>query len=153
MNSRGAGSSLCVMLGPAPSGPSFSAAPIVLPGIGSERVALLLKWKKHSWVLTCRPTDRLGIGHILQFDSTPLLREGILSSHSATFPLREKWKKRSLDMSLESTILPVCSVGGVIGFWKLEGLGLECSCRVLGGVGGLAPVLLEEDASASKRFL
>ncbi|GKD29363.1 hypothetical protein Tco_1240141, partial [Tanacetum coccineum] len=61
-------------------------------------VALLSKWKKRSWVVTYRPTDRLGIGHILQFDSTPLL-------------------------------------------------------RVLKGVGGLAPVLLEEDASASKRFL
>ncbi|GJX96471.1 hypothetical protein Tco_0352269 [Tanacetum coccineum] len=61
-------------------------------------VALLPKWKKRSWVVTCHPTNSLGIGHILQFDSTPLI-------------------------------------------------------RVLGGVGGLAPVLLEEDASATKRFL
>ncbi|GKD54825.1 hypothetical protein Tco_1288212, partial [Tanacetum coccineum] len=45
-----------------------------------------------------RPTDRLGIEHILQFDSTPLL-------------------------------------------------------RVLRGVDDLVPVLLEEDASSSKRFL
>ncbi|GJZ79463.1 hypothetical protein Tco_0644300, partial [Tanacetum coccineum] len=56
-------------------------------------------------------------------------------------------------MSYESMILPVYSVRKVIGFWKPEGLGWECSCRVLGGVGGLAPVLLKEDASASKRFL
>ncbi|GJZ11476.1 hypothetical protein Tco_0546235 [Tanacetum coccineum] len=56
-------------------------------------------------------------------------------------------------MSRESTILLVYSVGRVIGFWKLDGLGWECSCRVLGGIGGLAPVLLEEDASASNRFL
>ncbi|GJR91300.1 hypothetical protein Tco_0215311 [Tanacetum coccineum] len=53
-------------------------------------------------------------------------------------------------MSRELTILPVCLVGRVIGFWKPEGLG---SYRVLGGVDGLAPMLLEEDASASKRFL
>ncbi|GJS23145.1 hypothetical protein Tco_0451777 [Tanacetum coccineum] len=45
------------------------------------------------------------------------------TSHAAAFPLREKWKKRILDMSLESRILPVCSVGRVIGFWKPEGLG------------------------------
>ncbi|GJY52219.1 hypothetical protein Tco_0443066 [Tanacetum coccineum] len=50
-------------------------------------------------------------------------------SHSAAFPLREKWKKRSLDVSLMAL----------------------SSCMVLGGVRGLAPVLLEEDASASKR--
>ncbi|GJW89955.1 hypothetical protein Tco_0167508 [Tanacetum coccineum] len=52
--------------------------------------------------------------------------------HFVTFPLREKWKKRSLDVSL---VAPLAYV------------------MVLGGVGGLAPVLLEEDASASKRFL
>ncbi|GJR04830.1 hypothetical protein Tco_0527814 [Tanacetum coccineum] len=94
-----------------------------------------------------RPIDHLGTGRILLFYSIPLLRSwkriqtllmgssspclnrrikspgtrGILSNHSAAFPLREKWKKHSLD--------------------------------VLGGVGGLALVLLEEDASSSKRFL
>ncbi|GKF27131.1 hypothetical protein Tco_0083025, partial [Tanacetum coccineum] len=52
---------------------------------------------------------------------------GILSSHSAAFLLREKWKKRILDVSL---VAPSAYVA------------------VLGGVGGLAPVLLEEDASA-----
>ncbi|GKA95776.1 hypothetical protein Tco_0817871 [Tanacetum coccineum] len=82
------------------------------------QVALLSKWKKCSWVVTYRPTDRLGIGHILQFDSTPLFR-GILSSHSVAFTLREKWKKRNLDVSL---VAP-------------------------------SALLLEKDASASKRFL
>ncbi|GKA33886.1 hypothetical protein Tco_0720315 [Tanacetum coccineum] len=90
----------------------------------SMQVALLLKWKKCSWVVTCHPTDHLGIGHILQFDSTILLR------HSAAFSLREKWKNLNLDMSRESTILPVCSVGKVIGFRKPEELGLECSCKL-----------------------
>ncbi|GKF97054.1 hypothetical protein Tco_0292875, partial [Tanacetum coccineum] len=53
-------------------------------------------------------------------------------------------------MSRKLMILFVCSVGKVIGFWKLEELGRECSCKVLGGVGSLAPVLLEKDASSSK---
>ncbi|GKF99020.1 hypothetical protein Tco_0297803, partial [Tanacetum coccineum] len=41
----------------------------------------------------------------------------------------------------------------MIGFYKSEELGQECLCKVLGGIGSLAPVLLEEDASSSKRFL
>nr|GEU62985.1 retrovirus-related Pol polyprotein from transposon TNT 1-94 [Tanacetum cinerariifolium] len=73
--------------------------------------------------------DRLGIGRILLFDSAPLLR-----------------------MSHESTILPIRSVGRMIGFWKPKELGYECSRKVLRGAGGLVPVLLEEDAS-SKWFL
>ncbi|GKA23279.1 hypothetical protein Tco_0709241 [Tanacetum coccineum] len=98
------------------------------------------------------PIYRLGIGRILQFDSTLLIQfwkriqvllmdslspcfnqrikslrdEGILSNHYAAFPLSEKWKKRNLDVSLVASSA-----------W----------------VGGLAPVLLEEDASSSKRFL
>ncbi|GJR45454.1 hypothetical protein Tco_1313557 [Tanacetum coccineum] len=56
-------------------------------------------------------------------------------------------------MSRMSTILPVCSVGRVIGFWKPKELGRECSRKVLRGVGGLVLVLLEEDASSSKRLL
>ncbi|GJW22941.1 retrotransposon protein, putative, ty1-copia subclass [Tanacetum coccineum] len=55
-------------------------------------------------------------------------------------------------ISSELTILPVCSVGRMIGFWKPKELGYECSCKVLRGVGGLVSVLLEEDASSSKRF-
>nr|GEX00472.1 ribosomal protein S12, mitochondrial [Tanacetum cinerariifolium] len=54
-------------------------------------------------------------------------------------------------MSRESTILPVCSVGRMIGFWKPKELGYECSRKVLSGVGGLVSVSLEEDASSSKR--
>ncbi|GJU14076.1 hypothetical protein Tco_1136472, partial [Tanacetum coccineum] len=49
----------------------------------------------------------------------------------------------------ESTILPVCLVGRVIGCWKPEELRRECSRKVLKGVGGLVLVLLEEDASSS----
>ncbi|GJY55275.1 zf-CCHC domain-containing protein, partial [Tanacetum coccineum] len=52
-------------------------------------------------MVTGRPTYRLGIGRILQFDSIPLLR-----------------------ISRELTILPVCSAGRMIGFWKPEELGL-----------------------------
>nr|GEU31829.1 reverse transcriptase domain-containing protein [Tanacetum cinerariifolium] len=51
---------------------------VVLPTfiglLGSSIVALPLKWKKCSWMVTSHPTDRLGIGRILQFNSTPLIR-------------------------------------------------------------------------------
>ncbi|GJV84026.1 hypothetical protein Tco_1523924 [Tanacetum coccineum] len=66
---------------------------------------------------------------------------------------KKKWKNLNLDMSRELTILPVCSVGMVIRFWKPEDVGRECSCKVLEGVGGLGLVLLDEYASSSKRFL
>ncbi|GJY33202.1 hypothetical protein Tco_0417671 [Tanacetum coccineum] len=56
-------------------------------------------------------------------------------------------------MSRESTILLVCSIGRMIGFWKPKELGQECSRKVLRGVGGLVLVLLEDDSSSSKRFL
>ncbi|GKF53110.1 hypothetical protein Tco_0160020 [Tanacetum coccineum] len=56
-------------------------------------------------------------------------------------------------ISRESTILPVCSLGTVIGFWKPEDVGQECSCKVLEGVDGLGPVLLDQKASSSKGFL
>ncbi|GKE49041.1 hypothetical protein Tco_1480299, partial [Tanacetum coccineum] len=89
--------------------------------------------------------------------------EGILSNHVAAFPFREKLKKHSLDvsfvapsacmMSCESTILHDRSVGRMIGFWKLEELGRECSRKVLRGVSISVSVLLEKDASSSKRFL
>ncbi|GJV64377.1 hypothetical protein Tco_1475205 [Tanacetum coccineum] len=49
--------------------------------------------------------------------------------------------------------LPIRLVGRMIGFWKPEELGQKCSHKVLRGVGGLFLVLLEEDASSSKRFL
>nr|GEU71728.1 hypothetical protein [Tanacetum cinerariifolium] len=70
-------------------------------------------------------------------------------SHSAAFPVREKWKNLNLDVSL----VALSAFGKVIEFWKPEEFGRECSCRVLGGVGSLASVLLDEDASSSKRFL
>nr|GEX77134.1 RNA-directed DNA polymerase, eukaryota, reverse transcriptase zinc-binding domain protein [Tanacetum cinerariifolium] len=61
-------------------------------------------------------------------------RGGILSSHSAAFPLRETWKKRSLDVSLvglSALILLACSAGRMIGFWKSKELRGGCSCKVL----------------------
>nr|GEW87974.1 hypothetical protein [Tanacetum cinerariifolium] len=163
MDGRGAGS--CIMLVSTSSGPYFSIGPsawltdvdcgearkdrgedlgelfmqfltvLVKHFSYPFRVALLSKWKKRSWMATGRPTDRLGIGRILLFDSTPLLWE--------------KWKKGSLDVSL---VAP-SSFGMVIGFWKPKELGRELSRKVLRGVGGLVLVLLEEDASSSKRFL
>ena len=39
------------------------------------------------------------------------------------------------------------------GFWKPAGPGRECSYKVLGRISGLAPALLDKDASSSKRFL
>ncbi|GJT01959.1 hypothetical protein Tco_0823128 [Tanacetum coccineum] len=42
--------------------------------IEPQKVAFLPKWKKCSWVVTCHPMDHLGIRHIIQFDSTLLLR-------------------------------------------------------------------------------
>nr|GEV98497.1 hypothetical protein [Tanacetum cinerariifolium] len=59
----------------------------------------------------------------------------------------------SFKMSRESTILHVCSVGRMIRVWKPKELGYECSRKVLRGVDGFVSVLLEEDASSSKRFL
>ncbi|GKD06750.1 hypothetical protein Tco_1181724 [Tanacetum coccineum] len=76
----------------------------------------------------CRPTDHLGIGHILQFDSTPLLRF---------------WKRiQALYMDSSNPCLNR----------RIKSLRDE-DVVVLRGVGGLVPVLLEEDASSSKRFL
>nr|GEU59572.1 hypothetical protein [Tanacetum cinerariifolium] len=54
-------------------------------------------------------------------------------------------------MSRDLTILPVRSVGRMIGFWKPEELGYECSHKVLRLIGSLVLVLLEEDVSSSKR--
>ncbi|GKB41299.1 hypothetical protein Tco_0886241 [Tanacetum coccineum] len=69
-------------------------------------------------------------------------------------PCLNQWiKSLRAEMLHESMILPVCSVGMVIGFWKSEDVGRECSCKVLEGVGGLGMVLLDEDASSSKRSL
>ncbi|GJS63681.1 hypothetical protein Tco_0678245 [Tanacetum coccineum] len=70
------------------------------------------------------PTVVLGYVIVKYLYQKPFL--GILSNHSAAFPLRERWKKRSLDASL---VVPSA--------W----------------VGGLDPMLLEVDASSSKRFL
>nr|GEV33341.1 hypothetical protein [Tanacetum cinerariifolium] len=39
------------------------------------------------------------------------------------------------------------------GFWKLAEIGRDCSLKVLRGVDGLAPTLVEDDALSSKKFL
>ncbi|GJT16328.1 hypothetical protein Tco_0875034 [Tanacetum coccineum] len=67
--------------------------------------------------------------------------------------LNRRIKSLRAKMPRESMILSVYSVETVIGFWKPEDVGRECSGKVLGGVGSLGPVLLDKDASSSKRFL
>ncbi|GJW79316.1 hypothetical protein Tco_0140998 [Tanacetum coccineum] len=114
----------------------------------SRKLGCIASEMEETFMGSDRSIDRLGIGHILQFDPSSLA----LLMGSSSPCLNQRIKSLRDEMSRESTILPVCSVGRVIRFWKLEGLGWECSCRVLGGVGGLAPVLLEEDDSTSKRF-
>ncbi|GKB82880.1 retrotransposon protein, putative, ty1-copia subclass [Tanacetum coccineum] len=107
-----------------------------------NKVALRPQWKKCSWMVMGRPADRLGIGRILLFDSTPLLRF---------------WKRIPallMDSSVPCLNQRIISlrdeVGRMIEFWKPKELGYECSRKVLRGVGGLVLVLLEEDASSSK---
>ncbi|GJR92753.1 hypothetical protein Tco_0264927 [Tanacetum coccineum] len=95
---------------------------------------------------------RVIIDVLLMGLTSPCLNQRIKSlraSDSATFPLREKWKNLNLDVSL----MAPSAFGTVIRFWKSEDVGRECSFKVLGGVGGLGSVLLDEDASSSKRLL
>ncbi|GJZ23536.1 hypothetical protein Tco_0560995 [Tanacetum coccineum] len=107
-------------------GPSFSVALSVwLVDVDCGGVALLLKWKKRSWVATCHPIDRLDIGHILQFDSTLLL-----------------WSWKRVQALLMGSSSPCLNQ-------RIKSLRDE----VLGGVGSLTLLLLEFDASSSKRFL
>ncbi|GJT15414.1 hypothetical protein Tco_0874120 [Tanacetum coccineum] len=56
-------------------------------------------------------------------------------------------------ISRESTMFPVCSAGRMIGFWKPVELGRECSLKVLTRVNGLAPELMEDDASSLKSYI
>ncbi|GJX72042.1 hypothetical protein Tco_0309213 [Tanacetum coccineum] len=116
------------------------------------RVALPLKWKKHSWMVIGRPTDRLGIGRILQFGSTPPLRfwkriQALLMDSSVPYlnhriiSLRDEGEVketqsrcipyRSVSLYVindtrilcEAMIIHVCSARRMIGFWKPEELG------------------------------
>ncbi|GJT74994.1 hypothetical protein Tco_1041719 [Tanacetum coccineum] len=102
-----------------------------------------------------RPREILRSSRRLVSEMEKMFMGGGMSSHRSSW----YWTYSSIrihpssSMSRESTILPVCSVGTVIGFWKPEDVGRECSCKVLGGVDGLGPVLLDEEASSSKRFL
>nr|GEW16127.1 hypothetical protein [Tanacetum cinerariifolium] len=83
---------------------------------------------------------------LLMDSSVPCLNRRIIS-------LRDEVRPAGKKMSRESTILPVRSVGMMTGFQKSKELGYECSRKVFRRVGGLVPVLLEEDVSSSKRFL
>ncbi|GJV99525.1 hypothetical protein Tco_1554777 [Tanacetum coccineum] len=97
MDGLGVGSSLCVMLSLAPSGPFFLVAQLVwLAGVGFERVGK-------------------GGSRVLTPDLVVMAKVGASGLGVSLFPITERiWEN-----------------------W----------------VGGLVPVLLEEDASSSKRFL
>ncbi|GJZ87085.1 hypothetical protein Tco_0658695 [Tanacetum coccineum] len=146
MDGRGVGS--YVMLSSAPSGPSF----LVLPSVKLSVAGHGGVGKGMSCVLIPDLVVMAKVG-ALDFGVSLLLIVESIWEYCSRNSLREKWKNLNLDTSRESTILPVCSVRTVIGLWKLEDVGRECSCKVLGGVSGLGPVLLDEDASSLKRFL
>ncbi|GJX74046.1 hypothetical protein Tco_0312641 [Tanacetum coccineum] len=187
MDGRGVGS--CVMLGLAPSGPSFSISPSVklsvagrggarkggscviisdlvvmakvdASGFGHEVGELVLKLASDSlfrailpfsftfavppWIKSLRAEVRSTRKKWSRNRETSLSHVvtkvgGILSSHSASFPLRRKWRNLNLDVSLVAP--SACMLSTIL------------KCRVLGGVDGLGPVLLDEEASSSKRFL
>ncbi|GJU15756.1 zf-CCHC domain-containing protein [Tanacetum coccineum] len=153
MGDQGASSS-CIMLDSAPLGTSFSVAmsawlagvdcdgagkcrsrvltPDLVGLVGSSavvinKVALRPQWKKCSWMVTGRPTDRLGIGRILLFDSVSL----------------KIWFLETDTSAFDGSSVPCLNLVDHIS-------GRD---EVLRGVGGLVSVLLEEDASSSKRFL
>nr|GEV06516.1 hypothetical protein [Tanacetum cinerariifolium] len=168
----GSGSLLCIMLGFAPSDSPFSVAPSAwLAGVGFEGVG-----KGGSWVLTpnlvvmakvcasgCHRSDRTSEGkdhrrylprtriHARLGCSACIHRpRGILYSSRKLGCIAFEMEKRSW---MVTGRLTDHLAGRMNGFWKPEELGLESSCKVLGRVGGLVPMLLEEDDSSSKRFL
>ncbi|GJQ96266.1 hypothetical protein Tco_0007405 [Tanacetum coccineum] len=167
------------MLGSAPSCPSFSVSPLVKLSIagrgwvgkGGSYVLIpdlvvmakvgascsgvsLLSIAERIWEYCSRNslwywTTEAELGELIELHEVNLRYVVVKDLNQKPFLI----KSLRTEMSCKLMILPVCSVGKVIGFWKLEELGRERSCKVLGGVGSLAPVLLEEDASSSKRFL
>ncbi|GKE27402.1 hypothetical protein Tco_1442786 [Tanacetum coccineum] len=126
MDGRREGS--CVMLGSVPSGPSFLVSPSMKLSVASRGGA------------------GKGGSYVLIPDLVVMAKVGASGFGVLLLLIAES-------MSRESTILPVCSFGMVIGFWKPEDVWRECSCKVLGGVDGLGLVLLDEEASSSKKFL
>ncbi|GJU34864.1 hypothetical protein Tco_1183218 [Tanacetum coccineum] len=152
MDGQGAGS--CVMFGSAPSCPSFSVSPSVKLSVAGHGGA----GKGGSCVLildlVVMVKAPLNVGGIVS-EMEEMFRGGDMSTHRSSW----YWTYSSIliypssSMLLESMILPVCSGGMVIRFSKPEDVGRECSCKVLGGIGGLGSVLLDEDTSSSKRFL
>nr|GFA86289.1 hypothetical protein [Tanacetum cinerariifolium] len=96
--------------------------------------------------------NRLGIRHTLLFDSTPLHRfapEAIFVFHDGDLfdPVLE-----TDPCAFDGFVDPLFESEDHVSKGREE-LGRECSCKVLRGVDDLVLVLLEEDASSSKRFL
>nr|GEV31406.1 hypothetical protein [Tanacetum cinerariifolium] len=98
----------------------------------TNKVALRSRWKKHSWVVTGHPTYRLGDLFDQQLEMDLSAFDGFINP---LFKSEDHISKGRVRM--------------MIAFWKTEELGYECSRKVL----RLVLVLLEEDASSSKRFL
>ncbi|GKB50151.1 hypothetical protein Tco_0900904 [Tanacetum coccineum] len=177
MDGQGAGSSLCVMLSPAPSGPSFSVAPSVwLTGVYFEGVG-----KGGSRVLTPDPVVMAKVG------ASGL---GVL-----LFLIAERtWENCCIASEIEETLDGNKSSHRSSWYWTYSSIRFHSSslvrveaelCELIElhtmvqeyvivkdlyqktflypmmgdlfdqgrGVGGLVPVLLEDDASLSKRFL
>ncbi|GJT72290.1 hypothetical protein Tco_1031576 [Tanacetum coccineum] len=68
----------------------------------ANKVALLPRWKKRSWRgAEAELGELVEIPVVeLRYVVALLIVGGILSSHSAIFPVREKWKNLNLDVSL-----------------------------------------------------
>ncbi|GJV61264.1 hypothetical protein Tco_1467364 [Tanacetum coccineum] len=119
-------------------------------------VASLLKLKRRSWMRLARRTDCIDIGRILRFDSIPLLLfapgaisvvrdEGLTGSDLENRPrqVEEAHPGCVPCGSISSYVIDDTQVVLDVAERVLVSQSLECSF----------PMLLEEDASSSKRFL
>ncbi|GJZ44235.1 calcium load-activated calcium channel-like protein [Tanacetum coccineum] len=71
---------------------------------------------------------------------------------------RVKWKNRSLDASFVAMLACMLSTMlrkslRTIRFWNLDRFGKECSYRLLGVGAVFSSILMDDDASSSKRFI
>ncbi|GJR10741.1 hypothetical protein Tco_0793393 [Tanacetum coccineum] len=166
MDGRGTGSSLCVVLGSAPSGPSFLAAPLVLAGVGYKGVR-----KGRSRVLTpdLVVMAKIGASGYHRSGKTSEKKDHHICLPQTSIPARPGWSARihqphgifrsSHKLGCIASEMEETFMGGDRSshrsswYWTYSSIQFQPSSLVLGGVGGLAPVLLEEDASSSKRFL
>ncbi|GKB05098.1 hypothetical protein Tco_0833293 [Tanacetum coccineum] len=98
-----------------------------------------------------RPTDRLGIGRTLLFNST-LLRRYVIMKDLHQKPFLYSMMVDLFDQVLETDL---GAFDGFIDplFESKDHVSTGRGCRVLRGVEDLVPVSLEEDASSSKTFL